>query len=102
MAGRRVPEVHCLVLAGRGEEPAIWTECHTKNDARMSPVSADHLASRRIPDGHYTISVSRDQPPPSTRAKRHAPDFSCLWKDEQHFARRHIPNLYGVIFSGRS
>src|SRR5262249_17366636 len=86
---------------GRSNEPAIGAERQTQNGGRVSPEGPDHLAGRRIPDGHSATTVSRDEPAPLGGAKGRTTDFYRDGEAEHDFTGRRSPDLQGLIFAAR-
>ena len=84
-AGRRVPDVHDLVFAGRGEAPAVRAEGDAQDESAYAG-GVEELAGRRIPHVHAAAEAGRGQPP-AVRAERQRGDgMRDSWEGAQRLA----------------
>src|SRR6516164_2956392 len=63
LAGRVVPDPHCLVPARRSQALAVRAERHARGATCMALESVELLPGHAVPDLHGLVSASRRQAP---------------------------------------
>src|SRR5260370_2135337 len=81
MAGRRVPNMHGLAFASRGDEPAVRAEGDALNESSRMLERVETPAGRRIPQVHAAADAGHAPllpSPPQRQRAPHSPPFAPL------------------------
>src|SRR5262249_55991719 len=62
LAGGRVPHLHRVVIARRGQLPAVGAEGHAPNEVGVALEGVGQLAGGRVPHLHRLVLARRGQP----------------------------------------
>src|SRR5262249_13501099 len=104
LSGGRVPDLHRLVLARRGEAFAVGAEAHAEHAAGVSLEGADLLAGVRVPHRHLSSLTQL----PSSRGKPFAVGAEAHVDEPRGMplegellpSAGHVPHLYCLAPAG--
>jgi hypothetical protein len=100
-ARERIPEANQAIGVGRGEVPTVPTERELTDGASGVEPRQHRVTGRHLPQAHRSVEAAGQNPPP-VRAEQGVRHVAAVFEGrEQQFARGRVPDLGGLIETGR-
>ena len=95
--GASIPDLHCGIIAGRGDALAIQRPCHRRYQTRMPGVGLDEDSTASIPDLHRLVFAPRSDVCAIRRPRHRMHRLRVTAIGEKVCLRGSIPHLHDML-----